>query len=1613
MFNGINDAFNASLKHRNTEIESGLKTNQLDVSALREKIKQEWKKHYRTIWTEESMYYGAWISILSDMEWKAKDIINDNWFGDISKKLSLDGKAQVENAKNKFEKTAKEFKKTIDDSWWFWITTSAEKMITRVLDSIMSSSLSFFREVQVAYNQHVIDKWIQNKSKLKSSIENSSSWAINDKNVFTEESNKLTIHQIIDSSKLSDNDVFVLDYTDCTNENITNRAKTFSPNQWLKVYIERKEINGVKTFVYKWTDKRALVWEWIKIFPATKTMIKNESQMKWEEYKKNKEIEAEQEKQDQMWVLENYKALWINFRNGMKLTEAQDGDVSEKLYSFIESELNRLITGALNWISVPKKSNAPFVWAMTSWKLLVFETTSWQADQYILRKDELQKILWDQMGYDVYDFLDKSENEAILKWFMNNRWNKLYEKRVTKNKDFSIDAKSEWVFIWKNWKTYKKVDWVDKEVKLDDNQVFVDWLDVDWGNPENAVWVRNAIESEMDKVVEKINSWKISMPKNANPFNTNRNFATNWTDDIWSHFIEFEKQWSAWDEKVFEFDVLRSKNDVRKIFTKMDNRIKIKDYMNKLWRDKYTKLVKETKWIAELSNINDPVELNGKISQYLKEVLNTYKNNNKPNEEQKAELRIKIKEISEWLKKLVILLQSMQLWNNKTIIEKNIPIFGSKLAEITSGIWGNLTWINDADKVESALTKSEAEENIQIAIENIDYEISGKSPQELLDLYISKHRNIDNNFSKIDAFKQNAPAYMNALWKKIFNKIKEKEVTNGFTLDQKRSFLFELAQVARDKSDKINISNKFIDYDLSEEIFNELMVGDGWIINKLNPDDAIKPQHKESMWLSVEQRKSLFLNFPGWDQIADEDWIFKPYKQLSIEQRSMLATYKDYFDRFGKIDKTKLETDPTYVNLIAKQLVEMATLTSKFMMDDYSDRLDAKMISFQKEWKDGNRDKNTGLLFSGLGNFDSKVAKEYIDMKWIWRFNLTDRNTQKMKEYSVMAATLIAAVVATAVSCGAAWPALAWAITSIATNIWITITAAAAKMASFAIIWWVVGSAVMVGSEFIQWKSYETMNEWVVDVATMTAAFVWTSLLTMWIGNYLNKIPSSLSKIYRTSAARQRIVASRWFNAAITTVETAGSGAMMWAIENQRQEWLTGESHPEMVIQMMWLAMWMRVAFSGFWAGKSLAEKWIWEGKGKQLTDQNQKIINELEAWLRDPNTKAEVKPEIQKQLNEAKANQQKVSSKINTKNKMSETQIKEEIQKIEKKIEWIRSGNRNDPYRVESNEVLQNRIDNLRKVQNRWSKYVEQLEMAEKVLNERNLEIKLLQEQKTQLEYQLLTNQSQSNPKVSNNSVINDWVRVSKLDINLNKNISVKQIEPKVQQNQKIITSWEVVVPKQINWRVGSLLKLPINNQKMLALPPHQPFKPIPNMDIKFPYWLLPIFLLPLEDEKRRNVLTDIWDRIEKMIENPSRDGVELDSDITWPYDIRAGSNMIKQEIDAKFEKLIKENNIMPPLEKNSLILLRWVASWTYSWSGSGAVYNEELASKRAEEFKTYLMEKYPQLTEDNFIIWSFHKADDPVDTDPKRFQWVSMSVINKSNISSQLPIGQNWSVI
>jgi hypothetical protein len=207
-------------------------------------------------------------------------------------------------------------------------------------------------------------------------------------------------------------------------------------------------------------------------------------------------------------------------------------------------------------------------------------------------------------------------------------------------------------------------------------------------------------------------------------------------------------------------------------------------------------------------------------------------------------------------------------------------------------------------------------------------------------LYISKHRSIDANYSKIDGFKESAPAYMHELGEKIFKQIKETKTDAKFTVEQKRAKLFDLGQIARDQSNKINIDNKFIDYDLAEEIFAELFNGEGGIINKLDSEKAIKPEHKESSSMTTEQRKFLFKNFPGGDQIAKQKWLEQPYKNLSIEQRVLLATYKNYQDRFGTIKQENLN-DPTYVNLIARQLVEMTQLTCKFMMDDYSDRLDA------------------------------------------------------------------------------------------------------------------------------------------------------------------------------------------------------------------------------------------------------------------------------------------------------------------------------------------------------------------------------------------------------------------------------------------------------------------------------------------------------------------------------------------------------------------------------------------------------------------------------------------------------------------------------------------------
>jgi hypothetical protein len=48
------------------------------------------------------------------------------------------------------------------------------------------------------------------------------------------------------------------------------------------------------------------------------------------------------------------------------------------------------------------------------------------------------------------------------------------------------------------------------------------------------------------------------------------------------------------------------------------------------------------------------------------------------------------------------------------------------------------------------------------------------------------------------------------------------------------------------------------------------------------------------------------------------------------------------------------------------------------------------------------------------------------------------------------------------------------------------------------------------------------------------------------------------------------------------TTLSVGDGAFMGAVENQRQLWLTGESHPEMIFQMMGLAAGMGLIMRGF-----------------------------------------------------------------------------------------------------------------------------------------------------------------------------------------------------------------------------------------------------------------------------------------------------------------------------------------------------------------------------------------------------------------------------------------------
>jgi len=239
-------------------------------------------------------------------------------------------------------------------------------------------------------------------------------------------------------------------------------------------------------------------------------------------------------------------------------------------------------------------------------------------------------------------------------------------------------------------------------------------------------------------------------------------------------------------------------------------------------------------------------------------------------------------------------------------------------------------------------------------------------------------------------------------------------------------------------------------------------------------------------------------------------------------------------------------------------------------------------------------------------------------------------------------------------------------------------------------------------------------------------------------------------------------------------------------------------------------------------------------------------------------------------------------------------------------------------------------------------------------------------------------------------------------------------------------IVPTEKVMPPTVRTKLNNALAV-IEKKGWLpaVIEKHPEIIPVlPSKWIMPPYWLVPLLLIPWlprdEDEDHSIIMKlpdDFSNVIDQIEENPKITGVELPTDITWPFDPRWNSNAIKAEIDTKFDDLIKTNHIETPLRDNALILLRWVSSWTYKGNWDWEQYNKNLSLTRAEEFKRYLMQKFPELTEDNFVIDSHYQPDD-ID-EAQRFQWVSMGVVDMqkywgiSSIRQLIPSGQDWRVL
>ncbi|MDR3168554.1 MAG: hypothetical protein LBU27_02065 [Candidatus Peribacteria bacterium] len=543
----------------------------------------------------------------------------------------MDTKVNVQNAKNVFERKAQEFQKKIENGKH---NRNDEELALEVATKITEADKAAIKEIRQEYEQ-LLQKDEEAKKNIVDTQQTQKVKALDADGVFTKAANPLKIHQIVAMSNQADANKLVLDYSGSKSAKIKSKVQALTGGN-NRILIEKKG----NTFVYEGTNERALVYEGVQLLPATAELASR----KGKEYVEQKTQATLANEKKYKGILNNFKAMGFDFQKEMQLrlpNGSPDGKKEMKiagaLYDLTEKVLEDLVIGALNGTSTPKNMEKPFEDVMRGGTVAEFISLSGQHNISVLTEKQLKEKLPDErLGEKLYDFLNEGSNEDKVVNYLNTRRKELYTEKVTKNQNFTMDAKKQGLKV----ENGKVKDKDGKEVALDDNQVFIEGLDVDRKDPKEAIWMQHQIEAEMERIVENIKNGKITMPENDQPFGTN----ALWT----SHYIEFDQKNGVMDWEVFASNLFNGHKETEKIFDNDSNTKKVVNYMNKLWKEKYTDLVKEQKNIAEISKETDINKLSSSIDTYFTEIQTLLKKTYL-NESEKAEVRIKKREISKAL----------------------------------------------------------------------------------------------------------------------------------------------------------------------------------------------------------------------------------------------------------------------------------------------------------------------------------------------------------------------------------------------------------------------------------------------------------------------------------------------------------------------------------------------------------------------------------------------------------------------------------------------------------------------------------------------------------------------------------------------------------------------------------------------------------------------------------------------------------------------------------------------------------------------------------------------------------------------------------------------------